>query len=401
MRGATRDYSRPAPDRAGMNQKTSSSSVWHGIKPANWIATVSGPLNDIDRRAAVPGEERGELRPFKGRSPGWRLAFARVAFLVLAVFGIVSARAQQLFTSTGALPTEVDRVYVRGLQMLAKTQGPAGNWPSDGQYGSQPAVVALAVVAMLAHGDDPNSGPWSASIRRGLDFILKNADPKTGYVGASMYNHGFSTLAMAEAYGAVDEPRLGPALERAVRLILQSQRDNPSHAWRYTPDSKDADTTVTGAQMVALLAARNAGIAVPETAIQEGLQFFKAMETPEGGIGYVTPTSPNGTRSAIAVTVYALAKDKNAPLFKSAYGFLKDAPAETQYTQYNLYYSSQAHFHASSDDWLTWNRENIKALRMAQAPDGSWEGNFGRTFGTAASLLSLALNYRFLPIYER
>jgi hypothetical protein len=66
-----------------------------------------------------------------------------------------------------------------------------------------------------------------------------------------------------------------------------------------------------------------------------------------------------------------------------------------------LYYASQAFFHASPEAWQEWNRKNIKTLESAQNPDGSWEGQFGPTFSTAASLLSLALNYRYLPIYER
>ena len=32
---------------------------------------------------------------------------------------------------------------------------------------------------------------------------------------------------------------------------------------------------------------------------------------------------------------------------------------------------------------------------------GSFKGQFGPTVGTSMSLLALALNYRFLPIYER
>ncbi len=321
-----------------------------------------------------------------------------VAFL-LAGLGV--APAQELYSSSSStFPAEVDRVYVRGLQSLVKTQTPAGNWP-DMPYGGDPAVVGLAVVSMLAHGDDPNFGPYSTTIRRGLDYILKHTNPDTGYIGTSMYNHGFGTLALAEAYGAVDDARLGPALQKAVQLIVHSQEKNPVHAWRYSPESADADTTVSGAQMVALLAARNAGIAVPETAIQNGLKFFTSRQTAEGGIGYTDAVAPNGTRSAIACVVFALAKEKSSPTFKGAFEFLKKAPPEMQYAQYFLYYASQAYFHASPEAWQTWNRENLKALRLSQAPEGNWEGQFGETFATSASLLSLALNYRYLPIYER
>ena len=295
---------------------------------------------------------------------------------------------------------EVDKLYIRGLQFLLKSQNPSGNWP-DSPHGSEPAVVGLSVVAMLAHGDDPNFGPWSTGIHKGLGYILTNMNVKTGYIGSSMYNHGFATLALAEAYGAVDDPRLGPALVQAVRLILGSQERNPVHAWRYSPESQDADTTVSGAAMVALLAARNAGIAVPEKAIQDGLAFYRKMQTPEGGIGYTAPNGPNATRTAIACVVFALAKEKDSPAFKSAFQFLKSSPPESQYPQYFLYYGSQAWFHGSPDGWQNWNRENIQSLRQSQNPDGNWDGQFGPTFGTAASLLSLALNYRYLPIYER
>lgn len=297
-------------------------------------------------------------------------------------------------------PAEVDRIYVKGLQFLVRSQAPDGSW-TDTNYGKEPAVVGLAVVSMLAHGDDPNLGPYSQSIRRGLDFILKQVNKKTGYIGRSMYNHGFSTLALAEAYGAVEDARLGPALQQAVRLILTSQANNPFGAWRYSPESSDADTTVSGCQLVALFAARNAGIGVPEDAIQKGLKFFSTCQTPDGGIGYTSATSPNAARTAIGCLVLALAKEKSSAPFKAAFNFLQKAPADPSYQQYFLYYGAQAYFHASPQAWQAWNRKNIKTLGGSQNADGGWDGQFGPTFGTAASLLSLALNYRYLPIYER
>jgi hypothetical protein len=135
---------------------------------------------------------------------------------------------------------------------------------------------------MLAHGDEPNFGIYSEPIKKGLDYILKQMSKETGYIGRSMYNHGFGTLALAEAYGAVDDPRLGPALDKAVRLIINSQEKNSlGRVALFAGKFADADTTVSGAQMVALFAARNAGIAVKEEAIQKGLRFFRAL--PDGG----------------------------------------------------------------------------------------------------------------------
>jgi len=330
-----------------------------------------------------------------------RLSALALSSLWLLCCGVSRLTAQELFTEKSDLAaSEVDRVYVKGLQFLTRTQNTDGSW-SDRPYGAETAVVGLAVMSMLAHGDDPVLGPYSQPIRRGLDYILKNMNKQTGYIGRSMYNHGFATLALAEAYGAVDDARLGPALEQAVRLILNSQARNPLGAWRYSPESSDADTTVSGAQMVALFAARNAGIAVPEEAVQKGLRFFLRCQTPDGGFGYISASGPNSARTAIGCLVLALAKEKNSKPFQSAFKFLQRAPDEFTYQQYYLYYGAQAFFHASPEAWQTWNRKNIKTLGGTQNPDGSWEGQFGATFATSASLLSLALNYRFLPIYER
>ena len=60
------------------------------------------------------------------------------------------------------------------------------------------------------------TGRTSKTVHAGIDYILKQQDEKTGYIGTSMYNHGFSTLALAEAYGQVhDEPdRAGAAKSR-------------------------------------------------------------------------------------------------------------------------------------------------------------------------------------------
>jgi prenyltransferase beta subunit len=323
------------------------------------------------------------------------------ALISALIFPSSEIRAQKLYVgSSSVLPEQVERMYVKGMDFLARTQAPAGNWP-DESHGTEQAITSLAVVSLLAHGDDPNFGPYSTVIHRALDYVLKQQDSETGYIGPSMYNHGFSTLALAESYGAVDDNRLGPALQKAVRLILGAQQQNNFKAWRYSPDSRDADTTVSGAQMVALLAARNAGIPVPEKAIQDGIRFFLSCQTVEGGFGYISPVAPNATRSAIGSLVLALAKEKDSVAFKEAFQFLKESQPDNQYPQYFRYYASQAIFQGSSDLWQTWNRDNINSLRATQSAEGNWDGQFGTTFTTSATLLSLALNYRYLPIYER
>ena len=327
----------------------------------------------------------------------WRfLAVGVVLFALLC-----PVRAQTLFEGTLDVSlAEVERVYLKGLQYLARNQTAEGGW-TDSQYGSRGGVVSLAVLSMLAHGDDPNTGPYAPNIRRGIDLVLRNQNKETGYMGPQMYDHGFSTLLLAEAYGMVDDPRLGPALEKAVKLIVDSQRRNPQGAWRYGPDSTDADTTVSGALMVGLFAARNAGIGVPDEAIRKGLAYYARCQAADGSIGYTGPGGgPAGqARTAIGCLVMALAKQQNTPEYQGTVAYLQNSPQEGN--QYFLYYAAQAFFRMSPEAWRLWNRRNLENLRAIQAPDGSWPGSYGITFSTSASLLSLALNFRFLPIYER
>ena len=301
------------------------------------------------------------------------------------------------------VPPLVEKMYQKGLRYLATTQNRSGAWKDN--YGSQPGVVGLCVVAMLAHGDDPNLGPYAANIKKGISFILKSAHPTNGYIGRSMYNHGFATLALAEAYGMVDDDRIGPALKKAVDLILTSQSKNNRRAWRYSPESRDADTTISGAVLVALLAAANAGIPVPEKAVDDALKFYAIAQCSDGGFGYTGPSGSNLPRSAIGTLVYSLARRKNSNTYKRALEYISSRQNTIQsggYFHYYLYYGAQAFFHAPKHAiWDRWNATNIKSLQLLQSPNGSWSGSYGTSFSTSASLLSLALNYRYLPIYER
>ena len=117
----------------------------------------------------------------------------------------------------------------KALSFLAENQEETGCW-TDSSYGSQPGVVGMAILAFLARGDDPEFGPYRLHVKRAMNFLLKQQNQETGYIGSSMYNHGFATLALAEAYGLTNDLRLGPALEKASKLIVSSQKSNPKEA---------------------------------------------------------------------------------------------------------------------------------------------------------------------------
>ena len=313
-----------------------------------------------------------------------------------------AAHAQELLNRReNVVPAQVELIYQRGLTYLAASQNEQGYWSDSA--GSEPGVVGLCVAAFLAHGEDPNHGPYAEVIQKGVDYIISEQSAANGYIGSSMYSHAFATKALAEVYGVLDDPKIGPALKKAVELILNSQKRNRFGAWRYTPDSRDADTTVTGSQLVSLFAARNAGFAVPDEAIKKGLSYLASCRDNEGAYGYTSSAGGKVTLTAIGSLCLSLAKETDTKGYKASLAYLqKNLDYRDRYYPYYFeYYMSQALFQADEEIWGEWNARNIRYLGTIQGPDGSFPGNQGQAFSTAGSLLSLALNYRYLPIYER
>jgi hypothetical protein len=318
------------------------------------------------------------------------------------------------------VPRDVREMYDHGLQYLANTQTPEGSW-NDSQQGA--AVTGLALMAFLASGEDPNFGLYSNHVKKAVRSIIAGQDARTGYLGNSMYHHGFGMLALAEAYGTVDDRNLwsdsdsgqkgqhrsiGQALELAVRCAVTSQKKNSFGGWRYTPDSTDADTSVSGAVLVGLLAARNAGIEVPDECIDKAISFYQSMTSPSGMVGYTGGLGGFGeslARSSIASLVFALARRKDLSQYKATLSYLtqnlEQSASSGPYPEYARYYQAQALFQGDVEAWEKWNRLLVRELKQSQQSDGGFNGQFGRSIGTSMGLLALALNYRFLPIYER
>ncbi len=335
-----------------------------------------------------------------------------VLLLMLAMPWLSSLRAQDpALRYGGQIPPEVDVMYERGLEWLAQKQDADGSW-KDGQQGS--GVNGICVMAFLASGEDPNFGRWAQPVRKALRNIIAAQDETTGYLPNSMYHHGFAMLALAEAYGAVDESLLwqeagkksrsiAGALNLAIGCAGTSQKKNRWGGWRYTPDATDADTSVTGAMLMGLLAARNAGLEVPDEIVNAALEYMRRSTSRDGSVAYSGGFGGMGdsmNRSAIATLVAAVSKQKDDVKFAATLKHIstKLEHREGSYPEYFRYYMAQALFQGDYEAWQKWNAMTVRQLHETQAEDGSFSSS---SYSTAMSLLGLALNYRFLPIYER
>ncbi len=345
----------------------------------------------------------------------------RAAISLLILLVTASAKAQDIRYGRG-VPSAVRSVNDRGLAYLASTQTDRGDWPSEsGRSGS--GITGIVLMAFLASGQDPDFGRYADKVRRAVRRIILDQDPKTGHITGgghgAMYHHGFALLALSEAYGSVNEyllwkgsdaPKadrrsIGQAVELAVRCVLTAQRVNPWKAWRYAPSSSDADTTVTGTVLMGLLGAKNAGIEIPNSAVDGALSFFKLNTQATGSVGY-QPAKSHGDgviRAAISTLVFAISKRKDSKQYKASAAFIKKMMdrSETSHAFYHRYYMAQALFQSDFEAWKVWNRRTAEKLRKMQDADGSIDSSHGRVYGTGMSILALALNYRLLPVYER
>jgi hypothetical protein len=108
---------------------------------------------------------------------------------------------------------------------------------------------------------------------------------------------------------------------------------------------------------------------------------------------------------SIATLVYSIARRRDLPQFKATTGFLTQRLEQTStrggWAEYTLYYQAQALFQADVDAWEKWNKLLVRELKQKQQADGRIDGQHGPAISTSMSLLALALNYSFLPIYER
>ncbi len=354
---------------------------------------------------------------------------AAAGIFLLPLWGPVRPEAQSPELRFGeGVPPDVKRIHSKALRFLASSQDADGGWSES----PGPGIAGICVMAFLSGGEDPDYGAWADNVRRGLRHILTAQDGATGYLSGesqshgSMYQHGFAQLALAEAYGAVNDDLLwrgsgvpegrrisiARGLQRAAECSLEAQRRNPYRAWRYSIDSSDADTTVSGTVLVGLLAARNAGIPVPDASIDDAMDYFRSMTAPDGTVSYSggmggMSFGVSRIRSSIAALVYAMSRKKDNPEYRALARYVREASgAEAQeghrYLHYLRYYMAQALFQTDFQAWKAWNLRLVGELRAEQEPDGGFaSASHGRAYATGMNVLALALNYRLLPVYER
>ena len=351
------------------------------------------------------------------------------ATLIIAmVLPSVMARAEGKWEVT----TASRKAANRGLEWLAKNQGKEGNWDSKDL-----GLVSVGALAFLSDGHTPETGKYRDNVRRALDYVLLNAKPSgllniTGS-GRDMYNHGLSTFVLTQAYGMTNDKRVGLALKKAIKVIVNTQcRDG---GWDYTAIRKDKghDLSLAVMQAKALRGAMDIGIHIPRQSITMAIKSVQGYYRSKGGkadneaerrgwrheqarfpgrFTYSGGGSTTAMAAAGAVCLQEYGKYKDFRIFRSMQGVLGDIakrmeikPGHVPFDAYTMYYVSQALYQVGGKQWRDGYPRIRDALVKSQS-GGSWAGGRvggkpGQLFGTAVAVFALNIPNRYLPILQQ
>lgn len=319
------------------------------------------------------------------------------------------------------LEQQIDAGIRRASSWLASEQQASGAWTTN-DFGESTATTALAIMAFLAGGHVPDEGPYGRRITRGVGWLLAQQQQNGLLVGEErshgpMYSHGIATLMLAEVAGMVDPSqadRCREVLQKAIKLIVDAQNHPkpPDHdgGWRYQPTSGDADLSVTAWQLLALRAAKDIGCDVPAENIDRAIAYVRRLHVKhDGGFGYMVGHGSTVTRAGTGIVALEVCGEHRTEETLAAARMILARPLtkDEHYFYYGVYYCTVGMFKVGGDEWQQSRESLYRTTLDLQKPAGYWnpedgtEKQAGKVYSTSLAVLALAIEYGYLPIYQR
>ena len=370
----------------------------------------------------MPRPVRSSRRSSHGQCP---LAVL-VAVLVAVRAGGVAA--QPPAPDEWEITPQSEAAIEKGLAFLAKKQGAAGNWGMNDL-----GLVATGALAFMAAGHTPGDGEYGATVERALDYVIANAKP-SGLLNMSnphhdMYNHGLATFVLGQAYGMTNDRKLGAALDKALKVIVQTQ--GPQGSWSYEARPQDGDLSLCVMQAKALRSATDSGFEVPRKTIEKSIERVQSMYLPKHkvrnqgeakmreGPGQFTYSGNGGDTPAMAaagvICLQEFGKYDDWRIAKSMERVTgeitkakhpeKPGTGQLPFDAYTLNYIGQSLYQVGGQGWKDHYPKLRDSIIKGQRPDGGWVGGrvgglAGEAYGTAVAVFVLAIPYRYLPILQ-
>ncbi|MBG90107.1 MAG: hypothetical protein CMO80_24860 [Verrucomicrobiales bacterium] len=337
--------------------------------------------------------------------------------LLIALAPVANLRAAKADQNTVVVDKNTEKIIDGSLKFLAKRQLPNGSWSaSEDRNKYTIAMTGYVLMAFQAAGHLPGEGEFGRNVTGGMNYLLDLISPEglygSGRDGQYMYSHGIATIALAELYGQTRSPVIRSKLQRVVRLIVSAQADQDQHhgGWRYRPIAKDADISVTVLQLVAIRAAKNAGLEVPQKTIDDAVAYVRrCYKEDEGGFCYQPNREAGFARTAAAIYSLQVCGQYDDPKVKAGSKFLFETQREDhEWFTYGNFYAAPAHYMIGGPTWKKWY-DDVKKILMGQVITEKsvsyWEargrGGVGTNFTTAVYTMILAMPYHYIPLYQR
>lgn len=328
---------------------------------------------------------------------------------------------------------DVDRSVDRAIDYLLRQQKENG---AIHDRGHDTTMTSLSLMAMASVGIQPSDPDRRGqAMKRALDFVLSaERQDSDGYFGrqdgSRMYGHGITTLMLTEmlGMGATDEQdqQIHDRCQKGIDLILSAQKVrksvNAQGGWRYTPGSGDSDLSASVWQLMALRSAKNDGLQVPATAIEEAVEYLKrSYSAPLDRNGLPRTDAPGGfcyepgkrhatfTMTAAGLLAMQVCGEYESALVQGAADYLLARPPKwnERFCLYGTYYYAQGMYQRGGEHGKTARQFVQELLLDKQEGDGAWlasrgeERNVGKVYCTSMAILSLSVKYHYLPIYQK
>jgi len=366
--------------------------------------------------AVVGGDAGGAMVPGGAATPGG--SASSFGGLLANRGGSGKARALAKFGGKEAVPA-----VQKGLAWLAANQQPDGGWGC-------PGVTGLALLAFLGDGHTTKQGKYKATVANGCKYLEGNSaqQGETRAVNGDMYHQGIAAFALAEEYAMSKSSYTRELALGALNEVLRCQYPDDG-GWRYSHGGRTGgDTSVTGWQVMALKAGKDAGLINPISAFNGARRFLDKVKQDPAGAGFMRPrfnrgqseqhtggemagfgyTSPGSTPtlSAVGLVCLQFMRCPEYPLMHKVARFLMQMPPDADRPPtnlYGLYYATIGVFQMGGNYWTAWNEPMKKSLINSQNPDGHWEcaeggGNLPNAYRTALAVLTLEVYYRYVPL---
>lgn len=313
----------------------------------------------------------------------------------------------------------------RALGWLRANQNADGSW--GGHY--KCAMTGLALLTLLAHGETQAGGEFGETVRHGAQWLLEIGHKNKGRMAVEHveYQHAIAAYALAEDYAMTQNADILSAVEKAVAVIVSGQAPNGSWDYGYNnrgredPKRPGGDLSVSGWNIQALKAAKNAGVNVAglDAAMRRATGFVQSLyDEKSRRFGYATRGGGSDALAGVGILSMLFLDAAGSREVRGALGTARQFRCRwaegSEASSYAWYYITQGMFQCGRAHWASWNREFRDEIIKHQAADGHWPppGNAqgpwrqvsdprdAQVYHTTLLCMMLEVYYRFLPTFR-